>query len=240
MAMDRTATKSEMAQTSGQFSTFFVADLFFGVDVLHVQEVLRSQQMTPVPQAPEVIEGLINLRGQIVTAIDMRRRLRMPRLAGDRPPMNIVISTPDGAVSLLVDKIGDVLDMDASNYERPPDNLDPAARELIRGVYKLKNGLLLVLNSEKAVEVGGSLASLNAKFDAASSEATATGRCSFSPVPDAFTVEQTGSAQSQHSTRKGTRRVAAKKDERHSARGGGGACVAEGPTMIEQKATIGR
>jgi hypothetical protein len=71
-----------MAQTSGQFSTFFVADLFFGVDVLRVQEVLRFQQMTRVPQAPEVIEGLINLRGQIVTAIDMRRRLRLPPRAG--------------------------------------------------------------------------------------------------------------------------------------------------------------
>jgi purine-binding chemotaxis protein CheW len=179
MAIDRTATKSERTQTSGQFSTFFVADLFFGVDVLHVQEVMRSQQMTSVPQAPEVIEGLINLRGQIVTAIDMRRRLGLPPRSGNQAPMNMVVRTPDGAVSLLVDEIGDVLDMDASNYERPPDNLDPAVQELIRGVYKLKDGLLLVLDTEIAVEVGGSLASLNAKLDAPSSEVTATGRRSF-------------------------------------------------------------
>ncbi|MCL4851161.1 MAG: chemotaxis protein CheW, partial [Bryobacteraceae bacterium] len=66
MATDTAAMKSEPAQTGGQFATFFVADLFFGVDVLRVQEVLRFQQMTCVPQAPEVIEGLINLRGQIV------------------------------------------------------------------------------------------------------------------------------------------------------------------------------
>ena len=75
MAADASMPQGEPFAASGQFSTFFVADLFFGVDVLNVQEVLRFQQMTPIPQAPGVIEGLINLRGQIVTAIDMRRRL---------------------------------------------------------------------------------------------------------------------------------------------------------------------
>ena len=98
--------KSEQALSSGQFSTFFVADLFFGVDVLRVQEVLRFQQMTHVPQAPGVIEGLINLRGQIVTAIDLRRRLGLPPRSGDQMPMNMVVRTDDGAVSLLVDEIG--------------------------------------------------------------------------------------------------------------------------------------
>src|ERR1700722_17844116 len=150
MTTDTEAAKSEVGRDSvkdaahgtGQFSTFFVADLFFGVDVLNVQEVLRFQQMTPVPQAPRVIEGLINLRGQIVTAIDMRRRLGLPPRAGDKSPMNIVVRTSDGAVSLLVDEIGDVLEMDAATYERTPENLDPAARDLIRGVYKLKGQLL--------------------------------------------------------------------------------------------------
>lgn len=115
---------SEDRQSSGQFSTFTVGDLMFGVDVLHVQEVLRFQPMTAVPQAPGVIEGLINLRGQIVTAIDMRRRLRLPARTQDKPPMNIVVRTLDGAVSLLVDEIGDVLQLDESAYERPPENLD--------------------------------------------------------------------------------------------------------------------
>jgi purine-binding chemotaxis protein CheW len=146
-------TKSEAVQVSQKFSTFFVADLFFGVDVLNVQEVLGVQQMTPVPRAPEVIEGLINLRGQIVSAIDMRRRLQLPALAGDKSPMNIVVRTSDGAVSLLVDEIGDVLDMDAASYERPPENLQPAAKELIRGVYKLKGRLLLVLDAERTAEI---------------------------------------------------------------------------------------
>ena len=153
MATDTAIVKSEVAQNSGQLSTFFVADLFFGVDVLRVQEVLRFQQMTHVPQAPDVIEGLINLRGQTVTAIDLRRRLRLPPRMGGQTPTNLVIRTDDGAVSLLVDEIGDVLDVDAATYERPPENLDPAAREIIHGVYKLKDRLLLVLDTERTVDI---------------------------------------------------------------------------------------
>jgi purine-binding chemotaxis protein CheW len=147
------AAKSEMEQRSRQFSTFFVDGLFFGVEVLRVQEVLRFQQMTRVPQAPDVIEGLINLRGQIVIAIDMRRRLGLPPRTDEQMPMNMVVRTEDGAVSLLVDEIGDVLDVDASIFERPPANLDPAARDLIRGVYKLKDRLLLVLDAERTVDL---------------------------------------------------------------------------------------
>lgn len=153
MATDTAALESDMAQASSQFATFFVADLFFGVDVLRVQEVLRFQQMTRVPQAPEVIEGLINLRGQIVIAIDMRRRLRLSPRPNDQTPINVVLRTEDGAVSLLVDEIGDVLDVDANAFEKPPENLDPAALELIRGVYKLKDRLLLILDAERTVDL---------------------------------------------------------------------------------------
>src|SRR5271165_3383420 len=133
MATDTATLKSELARTGRQFSTFLVADLFFGVDVLRVQEVLRFHPMTPVPLAPGVIEGLINLRGQIVTAIDMRRRLRLPPRPDGKTPMNMVLRTEDGAVSLLVDEIGDVLDVDAGTWERPPENLGPLARDLIHG-----------------------------------------------------------------------------------------------------------
>lgn len=145
--------KADAGPASSQFSTFFLADLFLGVDVLRVQEVLRYQHMTRVPQAPGEVEGLINLRGQIVTAIDMRRRLQLPERAGGQMPMNMVVRTEEGAVSLLVDEIGDVLDVDAATYERPPENLAPAARELVRGVYKLKDRLLLVLDAERTVDL---------------------------------------------------------------------------------------
>jgi len=85
-----------------------------------------------------VIEGLINLRGQIVTAIDMRRRLRLSPRTDGRTPMNTVVRTEEGAVSLLVDEIGDVITAEADTFESPPDNVTPEARELIQGVYKLK------------------------------------------------------------------------------------------------------
>ena len=212
MATDSAIITSARQQTSSQFSTFFIGDLFFGVDVLHVQEVLRFQPMTAVPQAPDAVEGLINLRGQIVTAIDMRRRLHMPKLPEDRTPMNIVVRTPDGAVSLLVDEIGDVLQMDESNYERPPDNLDPSARELILGVYKMKNSLLLVLDTDRAIEVGDSLVSLNAKIDSHSTEAPPNGRRSLSPKSGELEEDRTRPVrQQQNSNGKGTRKVAARK-----------------------------
>lgn len=153
MASDAEILRADAAQASGQFSTFYVGELFFGVDVLRVQEVLRFQQMTRVPKAPEVIEGLINLRGQIVTAIDMRGRLSLPQRNGNSTPMNMVVRTEDGAVSLLVDEIGDVVDVDAATYEPPPENLDPAARELIHGVFKLNDRLLLVLDAARATEM---------------------------------------------------------------------------------------
>jgi purine-binding chemotaxis protein CheW len=136
-----------------QLATFHVGSLFFGIDVLRVQEVLRHQPLTSVPLAPEVVEGLINLRGQIVAAIDMRRRLGLPPNASGVPPMNMVVRTEEGAVSLLVDEIGDVLPVEGSTYERPPDNLNAIARHLVRGIYKLKDRLLLVLDTERTVDV---------------------------------------------------------------------------------------
>ena len=151
---EKRVTETETAADgSRQYSTFYVEDLFFGIEVLKVQEVLRYQEMTRVPLAPEVIEGLINLRGQIVTAIDMRRRLRLNPRADGQTPMNMVVRTADGPVSLLVDEIGDVVEVDADSYEKPPENIDPGARDLIQGVYKLKDRLLLVLDTAKTVDI---------------------------------------------------------------------------------------
>jgi purine-binding chemotaxis protein CheW len=131
---------------SRQYSTFDVAGFYFGIDVLQVQEVLRYQELTPVPLAPLVIEGLINLRGQIVTALDMRRRLELPPRASGETAMNVVVRTEEGAVSLLVDEIGDVVEVDSASFERPPENLDAAIRDLVQGIHKLKGKLLLVLD----------------------------------------------------------------------------------------------
>ena len=134
-----------------QFCTFFVNGLFFGVEVLKVQEVIRYQGMTRVPLAPATIQGLINLRGQIVTAIDLRRRLELPPRDDEQLPMNVVVRSDDGAVSLLVDEIGDVVEIQDDIYEHPPETLKGVARELVLGVYKLKEQLLLILDTEKTV-----------------------------------------------------------------------------------------
>jgi purine-binding chemotaxis protein CheW len=149
--------------TANQYCTFYVDGLFFGVEVLRVQEVIRFQEMTPVPLASNVVSGLINLRGQIVTAIDLRRRLALSDRDPSELPMNVVIRTDDGAVSLLVDQIGDVLEVDADSYERPPETLNGVARQLVLGVYKLKGQLLLILDTDQTVDLLEKSASATAK-----------------------------------------------------------------------------
>lgn len=139
-----------MAQ-SEQFCTFFLEGHFFGVPVQQVQEVIRYQEMTRVPLVPKVVRGLINLRGQIVTAIDLRLRLGMTERPADQLPMNVVVRTDDGALSLLVDEIGDVIEVEEKTFEEPPETLKGMAREMIRGVHKLPERLLLVLDTERAV-----------------------------------------------------------------------------------------
>ena len=134
-----------------QYCTFYLDGLFFGVDVQKVQEVIRYQEMTSVPLAPAVVSGLINLRGQIVTAIDLRRRLELRDRPKDQLPMNVVARTEDGAMSLLVDEIGDVLDVEEGSFERPPETLSGVAQKLVQGVYKLKGQLLLILDTERVV-----------------------------------------------------------------------------------------
>jgi purine-binding chemotaxis protein CheW len=140
-------------RVGAQYATFFVDGLFFGVDVLEVQEILREQTMTPVPLAPAEVEGLINLRGQIVTALDMRRRLGLAPRAAEAAAMNVVIHTGGGAVSLLVDEIGDVIETGAAALEPPPENLSPQTRDLIAGIFQLEERLLLLLDVDKTVQV---------------------------------------------------------------------------------------
>lgn len=139
-----------MAHTH-QLCTFFLHDLYLGVDVTRVQEVIRAQPMTRIPLASREVRGLINLRGQIVTALELRERLGFPPRADDRPPMNVVVRTGDSTVSLLVDEIGDVVEVSDEAFERVPETVSPAMREMFTGIYKLSPKLLLVLNTEHAI-----------------------------------------------------------------------------------------
>ena len=146
-----------MAQTQ-QFCTFYLDKLMFGVDLEKVQEIIRYLEITEIPLAPRVVGGLMNLRGQIVTGIDLRRRLELADRPDGSAPMNVVIRSADGAVSLLVDEIGDVVEVTEESFERPPETLRGKVREVILGVHKLEKQLMHVLNTEKACETAESVA----------------------------------------------------------------------------------
>jgi purine-binding chemotaxis protein CheW len=135
-----------------QLATFSVDGYLFGVEVAAVQEVIRYQPMTRVPLAPAALVGLINLRGQVITAVDLRRRLGFGDRAAGELPMDVIVRTRDGLVSLLVDRIGDVVDVVEEAFEEPPETLLGSARELIRGAYKLDGALLLLLDVQGVVE----------------------------------------------------------------------------------------
>lgn len=142
-----------MSAQTKQFCTFFLEGHYFGVPVQQVQEVLRYQEMTEVPLVSSVVRGLINLRGQIITAVDLRRQLGMTDRPEKQKPMNVIMRTADGAFSLLVDEIGDVIEVEDNTFEPPPDTLQGMAKGMLRGVHKLPNRLLLILDSERTAKL---------------------------------------------------------------------------------------
>lgn len=156
------AERTSMSQ-SRQLCTFALDNLLFGIEVTHVQEVIRYQEMTAVPLASSVVRGLINLRGQIVTAIDMRARLGLQNRKNDELPMNVVVRSSDGIVSLLVDEIGDVVEVDERSYERAPETMANAFRDLVPGVYKIETGLLLLLDAERIAALGPAVGRVKAE-----------------------------------------------------------------------------
>jgi purine-binding chemotaxis protein CheW len=136
-----------------QYCTFWVAGQFFGVSVNEVQEVLRHQPMTPVPRANEAVRGLINLRGQIVTAVDLRVRLGLPPRAEGELPMNVIVRSRGEVVSLLVDDIGDVIDTAGLEVENVPSTMPARMAEVVRCVRPMADAVLLVLDADLAVDV---------------------------------------------------------------------------------------
>ena len=135
---------------SRQFATFTVDGARYGIDVLRVQEALKTQARTGVPLAPAGIAGLVNLRGQVVMLLDLRTRLGLEPLAFDAEPMMIVVEVDGESISLLVDEIGDVIDVEDDQFETPPDTLPASLRDIILGAYKLEQGLLLALDVDRA------------------------------------------------------------------------------------------
>jgi purine-binding chemotaxis protein CheW len=139
-----------IASTSAfRCATFRVGELFLGIDVRKVQELIRQQEMSPVPLAPQAIEGLINLRGQIVIALDPRRSLGLKPAEGVEPRLNIVVKSGDAIISMLVDEICDVVDVPEMACVEIPDNMPPEQRQLMQCVVHLEHELMMVLDSEK-------------------------------------------------------------------------------------------
>ncbi|GAA2695869.1 MULTISPECIES: chemotaxis protein CheW [Actinosynnema] len=135
-----------------QYATFEVADQLFGLEVSRVQEVLSYSEYTPVPLAPSYVGGLFNLRGQVVAALDLRVRLGLEPTVLDGPAMNIIVRSADESVSLLVDRIGDVVEVESADEEPPPDTLTGPIRTLITGTFPLANRLMLALDASGAVQ----------------------------------------------------------------------------------------
>lgn len=139
--------------SSRQYATFEVANQLFGVEVHTVQEVLSYNEYTPVPLAPPAVGGLFNLRGQVIPAVDLRVQLGLARQALQGPVMNVILRGNGEPVSLLVDRIGEVVDLDDEAFEPPPDTLSGPTRELVIGTFKMDGRLMLALDADQAVDV---------------------------------------------------------------------------------------
>jgi purine-binding chemotaxis protein CheW len=147
--VQKLTTKSDLIQ----LATFFLGDELFGVDALRVQEIMTYQEITDVPLAPDYVRGLINLRGQIVTVIDLRRRLGFEKLENETTGMNLIVNSDEGLMSLLVDKIGNVLDVHADHLKPPPGTIRGIAVQYIQAVYQLEDELLIVLDLESILQL---------------------------------------------------------------------------------------
>lgn len=132
--------------TNDDFVTASIADQMFGIPVLQVQDVLGPQKITRIPLAPPEVAGSLNLRGRIVTAIDVRLRLGLPGRVKEKPGMSIVVDHKGELYSLAVDSVGEVLSLSSADFERHPATLDQRWREVSTGIYRLKDTLLVVLD----------------------------------------------------------------------------------------------
>lgn len=136
-----------------ELATFYIGDALCGMDILKVQEINKLLQMTKVPQAPEYVLGILNLRGQIVTIIDLGKKLGLGETDLDQDPRNIIVNDSTGYVGLLVRKIGDVVSADMQKREPAPANMKGIQGEFFTGVYKTDNSLIGILDVDKVLSI---------------------------------------------------------------------------------------
>lgn len=136
-----------------ELATFYIGDALCGMDILKVQEINKLMRMTKVPQAPDYVLGILNLRGQIVTIIDLRKKLGLGETDINLDPRNIIVNAAGGHVGLLVMKIGDVVEADMDKLEPPPANMRGIQGEFFTGVYKTQTSLIGILDIEKVLSI---------------------------------------------------------------------------------------
>ena len=139
------------------YVTFKVEGQLFGIPVLRVQDILKPEQIAPVPLAPKEVRGSINLRGRIVTVIDVRIRLGLEPRDGDAGSMGVTVEQDNDLYTLLVDKIGDVIGLSRNCYEKNPGTLDPLWREFSNGVFRLDEELMVVLDIDRLLDLNSKI-----------------------------------------------------------------------------------
>lgn len=136
-----------------EYITVYVGEQLFGIPVTVVQDVFEVQSLTRVPLSVPEVRGVLNLRGRIVTAIDMRIRLGLPTNEEGASRMAVGIEEGGEAFGLMVDSVGEVLSLQAQDVERSPANLDPRWQQVSSGVHRLESDLMVVLDVSKALEL---------------------------------------------------------------------------------------
>lgn len=134
-----------------ELATFYIDNALCGMDILKIQEINKLIQMTTVPKAPEYVLGILNLRGQIVTIIDLGKKLGLGTTTMDNDPRNIIVNSPGGHIGLLVSKISDVVSVDIERIESAPANMSGIQGEYFTGVYKTSNNLIGILDVDKVL-----------------------------------------------------------------------------------------
>ena len=142
----RTTNSATIGAAELQFASFQIADLLLGIDIHQVQEINRNLELTPVPHAPTAVRGVINLRGEVVTVVDLRCVLGLPAAEFTRLTRNVIVNYAGERIGLLVDAVADVITCSANDIDPLPENLGGVDHSYFEGVFKLTEKLLVVLN----------------------------------------------------------------------------------------------
>jgi purine-binding chemotaxis protein CheW len=159
MATDTMVKHSVRSADEVEFVTFYVGDLLIGIDIHQVEEINRQVDVTPVPQSSPQVRGVINLRGEVVTVVDLRKVLDMGQIEIDEHSRTVVVNCGNEEIGLLVDRVADVVRERADQLDPPPANISGIDGRFFKGVYKLDKSLLIVLDVDVAIAANEHIAS---------------------------------------------------------------------------------